>query len=169
METPLPRLTRACSWGPGDRHDILWWGRPLEQKRSRASPAPDSFLYPQSATPATALLLCTARRILACWSSTRKELAAHDKTAAVSVPDLSTKPHLYLEFPRRTGQMKALMVGDGLLLGVEPLVGRKPEVLQHLTAERINVSKSPRKAQATASMSFGQVRRAVKSTGLYIR
>lgn len=48
VETPLFSLTRACSWGPGDCHDILWWGRPLGQKRSRyrASPAPDiSFLY----------------------------------------------------------------------------------------------------------------------------
>lgn len=93
VDTPLPSLTRACSWGPGSSHDILWWGRPLKQKRSRASPAPDSFLYPQSVTPATALLLCTARRILACWLSTMKELAAHDKTATVSVLDPSTKPH----------------------------------------------------------------------------
>ena len=38
--------------------------------------------------------------------------------------------------------MKPLIVGDGLLLGVEPLVRRKPEVLQRLTAECIDVSKS---------------------------
>lgn len=67
--------------------------------------------------------------------------------------------------------MKPLMVGDGWLLGVEPLVGRKPEMLQYLTAECIDVRVRlcPCKAQATASVSFGQVRRAVKSTGLSIR
>lgn len=52
--------------------------------------------------------------------------------------------------------MKPLMVEDGLLLGVEPLVGRKPEMLQYLTAECIDVRVRLClcKAQATASVSF---------------